>query len=235
MFDFEGSHCPHRFATANWQNATYKDEYRFVKDYYFPWMEEMRKGATFLDLGHHTLYFIEALVDYLMHETQYRFVVVRIRRSRYEAAVSLSFGQPGNEREDVCNMRYRFCPHDRVTDVAIPATDELWLEASAFQKTLWLIDEVEERWRRLLLRFPSMERVYIHWSSVDAQSFYEGAFLMGKLLRIAPAAIHVIHTRVHAGNSTTQASLDAMEDSHLKEDREYRVMFNLAKYANHNT
>ena len=79
-------------------NILYQIEYNFVKEKYIPWIvKKTRLGLIheqsskiFMDLGHSNLYFIDALVDYLIAETNYRFKLVRIVRPRYETAVSLS-------------------------------------------------------------------------------------------------------------------------------------------------
>ena len=47
--------------------------------------------TTLMDLGHNNMYFFDALVQYLMVETNFKFIFVRIRRERLEGALSLTF------------------------------------------------------------------------------------------------------------------------------------------------
>ena len=77
---------------------SFQEEYQFVKEKYIPWiLAKTRTGLqddqlprVFMDLGHASLYFVDALAAYLIAETSFQFTFVRITRPRYETARSLS-------------------------------------------------------------------------------------------------------------------------------------------------
>jgi hypothetical protein len=147
------------FSTEVWKKANYKAEYAFVKDKYVPFLLKNKGNRQVLmDLGHNSLYFVSALVKYLMDETKYRFIFVRVRRERLESAVSLSFRHPDEPFADTCELKTRFCPYDRASEnlLVLPSL-KVWEQFTIFQKALWLMDETEARWNQLKATYPAMK------------------------------------------------------------------------------
>ena len=63
------------------------EELRFVNERYLPHLLAVRGNATTLvDLGHHNLYFADALLSVLhQYRDRYRVLFVRVRRERYSS------------------------------------------------------------------------------------------------------------------------------------------------------
>lgn len=124
---------------ALWKKSSYSLEFDFVRDEYFPFLLKNRGDKqTLLDLGHHNLYFMDALLNYLDKETKVRYLIVRIRRERLEAALSLTFNTPSQQYLDLCahlGLIYRYCPFDRVDDVVLhPPSKEVWGNFTVYQQ-----------------------------------------------------------------------------------------------------
>ena len=117
-----------------WQLWKYEDEYNFARDVVVPFLVRRAKNGTFMDLGHYNIYYIDALIDYLAHETNYEVLVIRIRRERYQTAVSLSYNNPKEMFSDICDMAVRYCPRDRIEDVMISVPETIWVNMSIFQQ-----------------------------------------------------------------------------------------------------
>lgn len=129
-----------------WRESSFEEEYLYVKKLYIPFILRARENkTTFLDLGHNNLYFLNALVAYLSEEATYRFIFVRIRRDRLEAALSLSFKTPDDMFKDICkDLTYRYCPWERVEDVMLhPPSRDVWGSFNTFQRALWMVIAVQ--------------------------------------------------------------------------------------------
>lgn len=133
------------------RKMTPDEEYEYVKNVFIPFLERCKQEKlTLLDLGHHNLYFINGLVQYLT-DTSYKFIFVRIRRNRIESAISLSYKNPGEQYNDLCHnirckdcSRYavkglitRYCPYDRVEDVVLhPPSKAVWENFTVTQQAV---------------------------------------------------------------------------------------------------
>ena len=64
----------------------------------------------------------------------------------------------GRRHEDICSaLWFRYCPFDREEDVILhPPSRGAWMNFTTFQKALWLVDETEARWHRLVAENPFM-------------------------------------------------------------------------------
>jgi hypothetical protein len=137
---------------------TYNETYKWVKTVYIPHLQKVSRGRpTVFDLGHHNLYLYKPLVEYLHKETNFSFAFVRIHRDRLEQAVSLKFLSPGEALKDLCNDK------NKERDVILKVPQQLWNGFSTFQHALWMIDEVEARWRELLEMYPNLPHIEVIW------------------------------------------------------------------------
>lgn len=136
------------------REMSYAKEYKFVQEKYIPFLLTLKTPAqSIFDLGHHNLYFLDALVDYFDNNRQFKALFVRLRRPRYETALSLMYQSKSVQYNDICQLTFRYCPLERVDEVIIKIRDKfLWKSLTIFQKALWLIDEVEERFLRIKTR-----------------------------------------------------------------------------------
>ena len=220
------------YTTESWLQGNYSEEYRYVKTKYIPWLLKNKydRSRTLVDLGHNINYFYRALVDYLLSETKYRFIFVRIRRERTETAQSIIYGQPDQAYADVCaELLVRFCPFDKVEEIILrlpgPNPHLLWQGFSNVQKALWIADETEARWQQLRQRYKGrFEYLEILWAkkwdgSIDFAAL-QIARLLGiyKVQRWEPSWPHM-EMHVHAG----EASIDpvALWDVY-REDKLYQ-------------
>lgn len=125
--------------TLKWAKGSFASDYAFVREHYFPFVLQCRgHKQTLLDLGHHNLYFMDALIEYITKETKMRVLIVRIRRERHEAALSLTFNTPTNQYLDLCahgGLVYRYCPFDRTENVVLhPPSRQVWGNLTVFQQ-----------------------------------------------------------------------------------------------------
>lgn len=213
-----------------WKQMSFYDEYEFVKKQYVPFILQCRgQHQTLVDLGHHNLFFAKALIEYLLSETKFRFIFVRIRRERYELAVSLIFGTPGTALTNMCkDTGWRLCPFERREDVIIPVPNErVWAKLTNFQQALWMIDEVEARWLSFIAAFPQMERLEVFWEKAGGPaSFDAAAMAVGDLFGVQSAPYHWLHKKVHAGKLFKNLSYSI---DFKKEDSAYRAAIDQRK------
>jgi hypothetical protein len=79
-----------------WRYSDFDHEYQYCKIILYSFLVNQRGDREVLvDLGHHNLYFAQAFIKYLFKETNETFLFVRIRRDRYETALSLTYKYPG--------------------------------------------------------------------------------------------------------------------------------------------
>jgi hypothetical protein len=186
-----------------------------------PFLKESKGTKDVLvDLGHNNLYFARALVEYLLAETAHRFMFVRVRRDRLESAISLSFDRPNHQYTDICgSLWYRFCPYDRESEVILhPPSKEVWNALSIFQKALWIVDETEAQWNKLVEEHSGMNHTEVLWGSKWVGSFDNATIHIGKLVGLNVTAPLQSEDRnkgnVHAGrdNQDAYAYLIAQQD-----------------------
>jgi len=112
---------------------------------------------AYVDFGHHSLFFIEGLLDAYPRSPigSPRPRLVRIRRGRFETALSWC-DMPGCNTLDATaenrlapiGRSYSFSPHlSYPVRLAMPL--QLWSQLTPTQKVMWYIDEVEARWQML--------------------------------------------------------------------------------------
>ena len=237
-----------KFTTAVWKKGNSHTEYKFVRNTYVDFLKESRgeNKTTLVDLGHNNLYFVNALVKYLLSQTTYRFLIVRVRRERYESAVSLSFDRPGRRHEDLCSaLWFRYCPYDREEDVILhPPSRHAWLNFTTFQKALWLVDETEARWHRLVTENPCMNYTEVIWGSKWPHSFENATLTIARFL-----GLHLSHmvtskesenrkkNNIHAGkeNQDIYSHQIAIEDLEYKKIMRATVLTDSIRNPTNNT
>jgi hypothetical protein len=177
-----------------WLSMNRSSIYDFVKDSYIPYLLQSRGSmGTLVDLGHHNVFFIDELLSYIFKETSYRVLIVRIRRERYENALSLTHTVPNRPiLTDVCNLTFGYCPYQKEEDVIlkIPRNDfqedhkVIWDGLRSFQQALWMIDETELRWQRILQRYPSLNHMELTWGKKWSNSFVNAAAALAAAMNI---------------------------------------------------
>jgi hypothetical protein len=210
--------------THKWKSYTYENEYRFVKYNFIPFLQNQSMARpTVFDLGHHTLYFYKALVKYLIEETNFSFVFVRIRRDRHETAMSLMYGTPGVPWTDMCSqLMFRLCPQDRTDEVINKVSTDVWGNFTNFQRALWMVDEIEARWRQLKAAYPKMEHLEVLWGKCWPESFSIAATKIGKLIGVHKPITVEYAEEQHRGSHVGNASSNISHYDYALQDIEYR-------------
>jgi len=222
------------YTTDTWLVGNYSLEYQYVKHHYIPWLlrNKYPRSLTVMDLGHNINYFVNALIDYLLDETKYKFAFVRLRRERLEAAQSLTFGHPDKAFSDVCaDLLTRFCPFDHVTSnmLQIPGPNAygLWANFSNIQKALWIGDETEMRWQDIKRRYAGrFKYIEVLWAKQWEGSIDFAALQVAQLFGVRriqswnPSWPHM-EQHVHAGDAAVDpvALLQA-----YREDKAYQEL-----------
>jgi hypothetical protein len=207
-------------------------EYEFVKNHFMGYKLAARGvKTTLVDLGHHINYFYRELVRYLTEETKYRFLLVRIIRDRYEAAVSLTQREQRGMHYNVDDYRKKaghgmcgcymwgYCPSVNPQDIMlpIPGGRATWDNFTWYQQGLWIVDEVEARWPVLLEEFPHLESLDVVWGKRWPGSMERAADRIGALLRVGNlSGVTPAHLKVHGGVKTegTEVQLEtALQDA----------------------
>ena len=181
-FIFETKRHPSflRNLKRSWKLFTHQDEKKFVEKVFMPLMlDHLGNATTLVDLGHHNLYFIYGLLEYLNeNKHKFRVLFVRICRERYETALSLTYSTAHRKHDSICRgMLYRYCPIDRYDDVILkPINLTKWmLQLNEYQKALWMIDEIDARWQYFLTKYKFIEFIEVYWSKSLTQNSLENA------------------------------------------------------------
>ena len=227
------------YRTETWQQGNPAKDYAYVKDILFPFLlrsQEIAGTSVVMDLGHHNLYFIDALIKYMKTETQYKYIMVRIRRERLEQAVSLTFHNPKFPIKDICKeLVTRYCPYDREDEVILkPPSKEIWTDLNTVQQAFWIMDETEARWNRLKNENPDMDYLELYWSkSLYGQSSMDSAALkVAKLLNLEGITVfnetwEHVKNHIHSGSNLFTMGPDKKPltfDGVKKLDLEYQRM-----------
>ena len=68
---------------SSWRNHGKEKEYEFARKY-LERLDKIRGNQTLIDLGHHNMYFINGLLQFIQESPEaYRILFIRIRRHRY--------------------------------------------------------------------------------------------------------------------------------------------------------
>jgi hypothetical protein len=195
QFIFEGRNI--KIGSKFWsENSSFQYEKEFVRQIYIPSMIKYRENKTVLiDLGHHNIFFIDALISHLLYETSYRFILVRIRRNRYETANSLMYKDKKHIYGHISQLKYRYYPFDRTEQVILKVNFETWQKFGIFQQALWFIDETEAQWQRIIQTYPTIEFINIMWSQEDQSSFDKAIQKIGTLLGLSPRSKRGIQSK----------------------------------------
>lgn len=181
--------------------------------------------------GHHNLYFIDALIDYL-ETSSFCFAFVRIRRNRLEAALSLSYERPDEPWAEIgiCEgLITRYCPFDGHMSLLGPVNSEVWEQLSTFQRALWIMDETEAKWNEITTLHPTMNYIEVTWGKLWPGSMDEAARQVGRLIGVNETVPwqreweHMIEHE-HAGEASQAADFAALS----QEDRTYRELMNFS-------
>lgn len=117
------------------------------------------KNITIVDLSHSCLYFYRGIVAIAeLYPDNISLQFVRIRRDRIETVVSMTGDVNFFTRELAV-----FEPFVNVHDVILKIINvDEWDRFDLTQKILWVIDETESRWRRLLREHVSLKYIEVH-------------------------------------------------------------------------
>ena len=229
-----------------WTKSNYKEEYEWVKNSYFPHIVKIMNKQDkdiYFDSGHTSLYYADGLMRYITREGLYRQTTfLRIRRHRHEAAVSLTYNREEMRQQGITKETYQdeavpvdptafakctFSPFLRKEDVIIKmdGKEDVWNKFSPFQKGLWVVDETEEQWLRLLKKYPKIKFRDIYFESEHGLSnntmgdaLLEVADVLG--LTLSP---HEVHTNVHVTESmAVKLAKSGHRHSMKQEDKFYR-------------
>ncbi len=184
--------------------------------------------SCFFDVGHHNLYFIEGLLR-VINETKVNHSIIRIRRHRVEVALSLLYSSSRGS-DPVANLLFRYHPFKRQEDLVLNVTRQMWNNFSNFQRALWLVDETEERWLKLKMKFPLIRTIDIYWETENEDgsneySFEAAALKIAKIIgyknktSLPTNAVYARHTpeSMKQQISSRESQLKLME-----EDKDYQ-------------
>lgn len=102
------------------------------------------------DMSHSNLYFYRGMIRTAKeNKNKMSLQFMRIRRDRIETIISMSSDRTFFEHELAV-----FHPHVNAHDVVLTVSPSLWTHFSLYQKTLWVIDETEARWRKVAKECP---------------------------------------------------------------------------------
>jgi len=143
---FEGSIALYE---TKWKHSSYNQTCERVNNTLIPHLYNLAQSQVLVDIGHYHNRgsVLKCLADLLGDSA----VFLRIRRNRYDVAMSFSshFYTPcltSNQSHPMVSL----CPHSVERGVAGPVylnvTDVVWDAFTPFQRFLWYADEVEERW-----------------------------------------------------------------------------------------
>jgi len=125
---------------------------------------EPESKLTYVDMGHHVnVGLLGPIVDVLGTD---RVHVVRVARHRYDTVRSFASEAKipcGAETSNghLRNGRFNLCPSVHKTVLEPPPG--VWEKLDYDQRVLWLIDEVEARWRRLLDTHPDLPHLELSY------------------------------------------------------------------------
>lgn len=222
----------HTLTASNWAEFDFDDEYMYVQHNYFPYIRE-KKGScsTAIDFGHHNLYFVNALVKFLIDQSKSKFLFLRVTRDRYEAAKSMVGKYHSHEHDVICRkLEFRLCPFDRVSDVIIKVpSQEIWNNLTNIQRALWFIDEAEARWQKLAKTYPQMAYKIVHIDPSKLDTLEEAVKTVAKLANIDQGELRFnLHHSLHKEHNEKN-SLHFADFSHslIEQDNEYRKIFGI--------
>jgi len=113
------------------------------------------RERTIIDAGHHiNLGLIEPLVSLLQPRVRF----VRLIRSRYDTVRSFADKSPCGGNHDAWTP----CPLWHTVELS-PPSEDAWHRLSIHQQNLWVVDEVEARWQRMLARHPDLPYMDLRW------------------------------------------------------------------------
>lgn len=168
IFLFEGhGRCPGGTRSPRGQMSSGEID-SIVRDNYVPSMLACRGNrTTLIDLGHHNLAMGESLVKYFSsNDTPLTALFIRIRRDRFENALSLTYSIFKSSNDLCLRLASRVCPSDNPERVVLrlPPTLSWKNDLTMYQQAFWMVDEVEARWKRMLRLYPSMDRLEFYWA-----------------------------------------------------------------------
>jgi hypothetical protein len=209
-----------------WIKLDYAAIYNLTKYVYVPLLLEKRdKRDILVDLGHHSLYIMNELLSYIHNETKLRILIVRIRRERYETALSL-ISRKENEYRDVMNDWYGYSPFEKLSDVILKVSDSnIWNRFNNFQHALWFMDEVELRWKRILKNYPWLDHIEVTWSKQWPNSFEIAANSIAKAFGGKFDDHREVDLKKHL-NDDYEFNISSC----VQYDMEYRSLINISAY-----
>lgn len=228
-----------------------EQERLFVENKYAPFLNEVMSRSTVVnnrrsvifDMGHANLFFYRGIAQYFLqskkpHPFCEKLRFVRIRRDRFESAISLTSANPFHIRESLCNNRevkFGFCPFFNEKSVLLkPLSRQLWDELTIFQQMLWLIDETEARWKAFVSEY---ELQGIHFSEfgwsighLEYQSSIESILpYIASLIDTQPATESVKRLHLHSNATTSVLNNPKILMNSIQQNAAYRLAMGLDK------
>jgi hypothetical protein len=242
-FFFEGTRIS-TSKTCNVKKRTYEDgfsagnEDSFVSSKLAPFMNDAMtdiKKKILVDLGHADLFYYRGIARYFKNSNNSfcsNIHFLRIRRERYESAVSLMYVNPSRKKGDnMCrSIIFGYCPYQNTDSVLLtPPSRKRWESLNAFQQALWLIDETEARWQAFKKEMKASGITFseIYWCSdcEDGNTMAQATAYVARLLKTIPVHTgNLPHQHVHAGQ--IQKNNDKELEQHKKDDLDYQKIMN---------
>ena len=110
---------------------------------------------------------------------------------------------------------------DKSSDVILkPPNITLWLNMTEFQKALWMVDEVEARWRRFLKAYSELNRIEVLWGKSIMYSIESAVMQISSSIGIPfNSSLRLKPIRPHAGEITERVHDDV---ELIRQDKEYK-------------
>jgi hypothetical protein len=174
------------------------------------WASEMEsRGKTVgMDLGHHVC---SGCLWFDAYAEQAGVCVARITRNPLLTALSFNdtFPRKGLSCE-VHSAMWSICPSN---DSVLMLQPEVWAQLNNFQRWLWMTDELEARWQKLLERVPRLRyhHVHVQWDREFVVDHVDSiASLLGEGVRGNPGSLtHVANHHVASSDRPPYATLVA--------------------------
>lgn len=230
---------------SDYERGGRKGELAYAAETFWPHVSSSLEAVVgpspvYFEPGHQTVSFIYGLLNASAIPEGFKVVACRLRRARYEHAMSLRSSHPERVWRDLCDMGLRYkrvlCPYDRPSDVvtAVPPRTT-WVNFSSFQQALWILDEEEARWRTLQTLFPPRPDTLAYVDDLRPWSARAPTHSPDDFSRTVDAFAKLINTRVLPNKALPQppkdrhssdldrSKIDACAPQLWDQDRRYRA------------
>jgi hypothetical protein len=178
------------------------------------WSSEMEsKGKTVgIDLGHHVCAGCLWFDAYAEHRDV---CVARIMRNPLLTALSFNYTFNHGLSCEVHSAKWSICPSN---DSVLMLQPEVWSQLNDYQRWLWMTDELEARWQKLLERVPRLQyhHVQVEWDQEFAEEHVVAiTSLLGEGVEVNPDRLtHVAKHHVPTADRPSYPTLIAEAKSY---------------------